>query len=93
MLNPRSFLTCLHELAGGVDGDLNEVGEHLDELTATLEQVVPGSAGLQLTVVRFGHPVTLDATLAERGHRAVTSLRVPLPLLSRVFEAGGRIVF
>jgi len=93
VLNSRSFLTYLHELAGDVDGDLSGVAEHLDELTDTLEQVVPGFAGLQLTVVRFGHPVTLDATRTEPGHRVVSSLRVPLPLLSLEFEPGGQTVF
>ena len=93
MLDFRNFATHLDQLAGDVDGDLGEIAEHLDELTDALEQVVSGSAGLQLTVVRFGHPVTFDATPAKLGGQATTSLRVPLPLLSPKFEPGGQTVF
>jgi hypothetical protein len=94
VLDLQGFLHHLHRLASSCDGDLGELAEHIADVTEMLEQAVPGSAGLQLTVVQAGLPVTLDATpLITEGDPAATSLGVPLPLLSPAFEPGGRVVF
>jgi len=92
MAHRRNLLTDLHQLARHVDDDLGELAEHLADVTDTLDHRVSGSAGLQLTVIRLGLPITLDATATKPGDHAVTSLRLPLPLLSPKFEPGGRAV-
>ena len=94
MIDAQGFLHQLHRLASSSDGDLGELAEQIADVTEMLEQAVPGSAGLQLTVVQAGLPVTLDATpLTTEGDPAATSLGVPLPLLSPAFQPGGRVVF
>ncbi|SDT10202.1 hypothetical protein SAMN04488543_3036 [Friedmanniella luteola] len=54
---------------------------------------MPGHAGLRLTVVHSGHPVTLTAVTAERAEATRTSLGLPLPLLSPAYEPGGKAAF
>lgn len=69
------------------------LAEGLTALASVLTESVSGYAGLRLTVVHTGHPVELTA-LVEAGSPAEvsSSLRLSLPVVSRAFEEGGRLV-
>jgi hypothetical protein len=92
-LDNRDLLSPLERLIENLGSDPGDLHANLAALSAALDRAVSGSTGLQLTVVHSGHPVTLTATVAERVEATTTSLRLPLPLLSPVYEPGGRAVF
>lgn len=80
-------------LALGVERDGDGLQDGLATLVSTLSGAVSGFVGLRLTIRQSGHPVQLTALQPSRaGDQVVTSLRLPLPLVSRTFEEGGRLI-
>lgn len=88
----RQLVDRLRQLATTVGLDDGFLSDALFGLTIDLTRAVTEYIGLELTVVHTGHPITLRAFTGE-GVDATSSLRIPLPLLSRRFENGSRAIF
>ena len=89
---PASFLAHLARLADHLGGDSDQLTAAATDLVADLDAALHGYAGLQLTVLHTGHPVTLTLLPPELVKAVVTSVRVSLTLLASHYERGGRIV-
>jgi hypothetical protein len=90
---PPAVLLHLRELSVDLGGG-QAVSQALTSLVAELTSTISSYAGLQVTIIDFGHPVVWTV-FTNLDHTPVTaSLRLPLTLaVPGVFEAGSRAVF
>jgi hypothetical protein len=89
-----ALLSHLTQLANSIGLDADVLSSPLRTLARELSAAVHSYRGLQLTIVRNGQPVTLtDLPHADEDGLFVTSLRVPLNVLSPSYEAGSRVIF
>ena len=91
-LFPHDLLIHLQRLASDLDADPDLLVDDTAGLAVVVDEAVSGYAGLQLTVVHTGVPVTLSLVVPDLLDEVVTSIGIPLPLLSTVHEPGGRAV-
>jgi len=91
---PAALLNQLVQLATSIGLEAESLHLPLSKLVADLGVSVRSYRGLQVIIVRNGQPITLTHLLPmEVNGPAMTSLRVPLSLLSPDHDAGGSVIF